>query len=166
MIPQGLWYSFRSKHWKSCLKNSQNVSLEKPRLSLSLCLVCLQFSLDILDWRSIEIYKTWEQHQQTAHIHALLFCVAFSFWQQQPQQQKHQCSSSFRIPTHQTCRLLSPTSFPLFLASEIQENEDMPLIWTCTGILQLMRWVGGESYFLARVVSPSMLVAMEMKSSG
>lgn len=52
---------------KTLSENSQNVSLEKPRLSLSFCLVCLQFSLDILNWRSMETsYKTlWGKHQQT-----------------------------------------------------------------------------------------------------
>ena len=107
--------------------NSQNVSLEEPRLSLSFCLVCLQFSLDVWNWRSIETScKTWEKHQRTAHTHAL--CFVLLFWQQQrqqqQQQQKHLCSFSFRIWTHQTFRLLPPTLPPPFpLPSFINTRE-------------------------------------------
>lgn len=146
MAPQGLWHSFFlffPKHWKPGSKILKILSLEKPRLSIPFCLVCCQFSLDILNWINIETtYKIlWKNHQQADWTHTSAFFFFFPIL--------------FVSCSNRNIRALSPLEFelgrpadsflpplsppPLLLSSfrNTRKADMLLLVWSCIGILSV-----------------------------
>ena len=146
MAPQGLWHSFflfSPKHWKPGPKILKILSLEKPRLSIPFCCVCLQSSLDILNWRNRNHLQNIMEESSASwldtHNTSTFFFFSFSFRQLQQQKQRALSPLEFEL-LRPADSFLPPLSPPPLLLSSFRNTgkaDMLLLVWTCIGNLSV-----------------------------